>query len=309
MPKRRFEIKGGKSKRFWEIETKGASHTVTYGRLGTAGQSKTKQFDSKQEATAAAEKLIDQKVHKGYQEIHSANAGSKTSRRPKKRTNTKGKATVENSSNAFWKKLPKRQRESRPVVTSRLVKSCEKKLGIRFPASLIELLRVQNGGYLNNPEFIVGGKTWNLSSIPPISQTRGIEPLASGYPDHLDLAEGNLSRPDLIFPLDGDGHWFIALDYRRSGPLNEPAVIYLDIEGKVYTEKIAKTFEEFLKGHQTVDDADPYDEASLAEFIEELSNAMEKLRQLVEAESKKQGMSKKKVSKKVSRHSKKKRRE
>ncbi len=56
------------SDKFWQIETKGNSHTVTYGRNGTDGQSKTKDFDNEAACIKDAEKLIAEKIKKGYSE-------------------------------------------------------------------------------------------------------------------------------------------------------------------------------------------------------------------------------------------------
>lgn len=58
----------GTSDKFWEIQTEGAIHTVTYGRNGTAGQSKSKTFDSEEACLKDAEKLIIEKTKKGYSE-------------------------------------------------------------------------------------------------------------------------------------------------------------------------------------------------------------------------------------------------
>jgi len=58
----------GTSDKFWEIQTSGDSHTVTYGRNGTDGQSKTKTFDTEEACLADAEKLIREKTKKGYSE-------------------------------------------------------------------------------------------------------------------------------------------------------------------------------------------------------------------------------------------------
>ncbi|HMY58985.1 MAG TPA: WGR domain-containing protein, partial [Pseudomonadota bacterium] len=38
---RRFEMVEGASSKFWQISIEGSSFTVTYGRIGTAGTSKT----------------------------------------------------------------------------------------------------------------------------------------------------------------------------------------------------------------------------------------------------------------------------
>ncbi|MCR9201550.1 MAG: WGR domain-containing protein [Planctomycetaceae bacterium] len=66
---RLFELKEGTSDKFWEISLDGTSHTVRYGRVGTDGQSKTKDFETEQKAQASCEKLIKQKTGKGYREV------------------------------------------------------------------------------------------------------------------------------------------------------------------------------------------------------------------------------------------------
>lgn len=57
-----------KSSKFWNIQLEGSSHTVTYGRIGSAGQSATKSFASEELARKDAEKLIKEKLGKGYVE-------------------------------------------------------------------------------------------------------------------------------------------------------------------------------------------------------------------------------------------------
>ncbi len=66
---RRFELEDGTSSKFWEIAVAESAHTVRYGRLGTAGQSKTKDFPSAAAAERDAEKLVAEKVKKGYVEV------------------------------------------------------------------------------------------------------------------------------------------------------------------------------------------------------------------------------------------------
>lgn len=63
-----LEYKDEKSAKFWEIELSEHTYTVTYGKIGTDGQSKTKTFDTPEKANKGAEKLIAQKIKKGYQE-------------------------------------------------------------------------------------------------------------------------------------------------------------------------------------------------------------------------------------------------
>ena len=44
-----LEYRDEQSEKFWQINIEGCSHTVTFGRIGTKGQSKTKTFASKDE--------------------------------------------------------------------------------------------------------------------------------------------------------------------------------------------------------------------------------------------------------------------
>jgi len=66
MSKRRFELVEGRSSKFWEVGVAGASFTVTFGRIGTAGQSKTKKCKDAAAAKAEVEKLVAEKARKGY---------------------------------------------------------------------------------------------------------------------------------------------------------------------------------------------------------------------------------------------------
>lgn len=66
--KRQLLFQDEKSHKFWTIEVEDNSHTVTYGRVGTQGQSKTKTFDSNKICRKEAEKLINAKLKKGYAE-------------------------------------------------------------------------------------------------------------------------------------------------------------------------------------------------------------------------------------------------
>ncbi len=66
--RRYFEFVEGTSRKFWEITIADTSFTVRFGRLGTDGQSQTKKFESSDQAKREANKLIGEKVKKGYAE-------------------------------------------------------------------------------------------------------------------------------------------------------------------------------------------------------------------------------------------------
>ena len=65
---RRFELVEGSSSKFWEVTCDGCSVTVRYGRIGTDGQAKTKDFASEDLARRHADGLMEEKVAKGYRE-------------------------------------------------------------------------------------------------------------------------------------------------------------------------------------------------------------------------------------------------
>ena len=67
--KRTFVFQEGNSQKFWNIEANGAAFTVTYGRLGTAGQSSSKSFETEEKCQKEANKLITEKTKKGYKEL------------------------------------------------------------------------------------------------------------------------------------------------------------------------------------------------------------------------------------------------
>ena len=62
----RYELVEGKSSKFWEVGVDGSTLTVRYGRIGTDGQTKEKEFDSEAAATKERDKLVKEKTGKGY---------------------------------------------------------------------------------------------------------------------------------------------------------------------------------------------------------------------------------------------------
>jgi predicted DNA-binding WGR domain protein len=62
---KRFEV----DEKFWEIKLDGASHTVRFGKIGTAGTEKTKDFDDEAAAKKDHDKLVKEKTGKGYEPV------------------------------------------------------------------------------------------------------------------------------------------------------------------------------------------------------------------------------------------------
>ena len=78
MPLRRFEYTDDRSYKFWAIELDGDSHTVTFGRISTKGQTRTKQYDSAAEAKREYQKRIKEKLRAGYREVEKKTKPRKT---------------------------------------------------------------------------------------------------------------------------------------------------------------------------------------------------------------------------------------
>src|SRR5881392_2794528 len=71
----RYEFSEGSSNKFWEISLDGTSFTTTYGRIGTDGQSSLKEWPSEAKAKAEYDKLIAEKVKKGYELVDGEGGG------------------------------------------------------------------------------------------------------------------------------------------------------------------------------------------------------------------------------------------
>ncbi|MGW2180371.1 SMI1/KNR4 family protein [Streptomyces sp. NPDC001732] len=144
-----------------------------------------------------------------------------------------------------------------------VVQDAERRLGIRLPTSLLEILRVQNGG--------VVAELWNAfpTNVPtswsenhvPLDNLMGIG-RHDGQLSLLDTAylveEWGLPSPLVL--LSGDGHWWIALDYRACGKHGEPSVTWFDADDSTELPLAAdfKAFVEHLTASASLasDDAD-----------------------------------------------------
>ncbi len=65
---RTFQFSDAKSYKFWNIEVKDTYYEVTFGKVGAAGQRQRKTFASAGEAQAEMDKLVKEKLKKGYVE-------------------------------------------------------------------------------------------------------------------------------------------------------------------------------------------------------------------------------------------------
>ncbi len=76
---REFEYADGKSFKFWKIEVQGNDVVTQYGRIGSAGQETKKDFGSPEKAQKEHDKLVAEKLRKGYAEKSAAAAPPESS--------------------------------------------------------------------------------------------------------------------------------------------------------------------------------------------------------------------------------------
>lgn len=69
---RRFEFVEGTSSKFWVPELRGSTFIVTYGRIGTEGQRKEKEFPTEEAARREYERKVAEKLREGYKEVSAA---------------------------------------------------------------------------------------------------------------------------------------------------------------------------------------------------------------------------------------------
>ncbi|MFJ4366657.1 SMI1/KNR4 family protein [Streptomyces chartreusis] len=120
-----------------------------------------------------------------------------------------------------------------PPLTDAVVQDAERQLGVRLPTSLLEILRVQNGG--------VVAELWNAfpTDVPtswsenhvPLDEMMGI----GRHDGQLSLLDSaylveEWELPSALVLLSGDGHCWIALDYRACRQQGEPSVTWFDVD-------------------------------------------------------------------------------
>lgn len=125
----------------------------------------------------------------------------------------------------------------------------ENRLGVRLPASYIALFKRRNGGRLR----------MNAVKVPKRAEMYRFGRIAGLDRHHDDSITSltDLARtgdvPERLIPIDGDGHWWLCLDYRRCGPDGEPVVTHYETESsrrdKDHDEfRVADSFAALLAG-------------------------------------------------------------
>jgi predicted DNA-binding WGR domain protein len=79
---RKLQLSDGKSNKFWTIRVDGDKYAVTFGRIGTAGQTREKEFASAELCAKAADKTIAEKLGEGYVDVAPASGAAETATAP-----------------------------------------------------------------------------------------------------------------------------------------------------------------------------------------------------------------------------------
>ncbi|NJQ06102.1 SMI1/KNR4 family protein [Streptomyces lonarensis] len=141
-----------------------------------------------------------------------------------------------------------------PPLTDEGVAEAERTLGVTLPPELLTLLRLRNGGTVSTRRDAFPTERPNAwaDDHVPFDELLGI-----GDPeDGVSLVETpylvqEWGLPSPVVLLSGDGHTWIALDYRSCGPHGRPPVVLLaaaDGSGPAAVTPLAPDFRSFVEG-------------------------------------------------------------
>jgi hypothetical protein len=144
---------------------------------------------------------------------------------------------------AFWD-----SESCNPPLTDDMLAEAERVLGVVLPRELVELLRIQNGGYTRGFAFPMSRPTTWAPDHVPLYDLAGIVT----DPNHetaLNLLHTEQMTQEWGLPphqvlLSGDGHYWITLDYRHG---SSPSVAWIDVECGEDIQ-VAPSFAAFLAG-------------------------------------------------------------
>lgn len=135
-----------------------------------------------------------------------------------------------------------------PSLTDNMVLVAEKMLQVKLPPLFIELLKIQNGGYTKGFAFPMNTTTTWAENHVPLSELFGIVTGKATESPHNILETQYVIEewglPEKQVLINGDGHWWITLDYRQS---DIPSVRWIDTECDEDIH-IANSFEDFING-------------------------------------------------------------
>lgn len=133
----------------------------------------------------------------------------------------------------------------------------EEKLGVELPTPYKELIKKQNGGYIKRTVLPINFSTSSVEDYIEVDSILGIG--EEGILDSQYLIN-EWKLPNNLVLLNGDGHTWVAMDYR--GKTKDPSIVYIDVVEEVEVQ-LASSFSEFIEGLQEEDNV--IEEIDLAE--------------------------------------------
>lgn len=137
----------------------------------------------------------------------------------------------------FWRKPIYLPYLHEPLTDEKLAEF-EQKIGYRLPKTLVELLKIQNGGYTRYcPTETTNFELWGIGDefpkLFPVEQCIDFE-----------LADYVSFDTKGLIAFNGTGNYFHCLDYRSDA--TQPKIAYVDIECDVI-EEVADSFDAYLQ--------------------------------------------------------------
>ena len=137
---------------------------------------------------------------------------------------------------SIWK-VPKYLPYTHEILTDEILNNAEKKLGVKLPKTYIQLLKIQNGGYINYTiSNIQHSQIYGIGGHSPSILQNNWSEIKSEKILHFEL--------NGIIPFDDDGYCFLCFDYRKNRI--DPQIIYVDVD-KNTVEVIAENFDAYLE--------------------------------------------------------------
>jgi hypothetical protein len=164
------------------------------------------------------------------------------------------------SSEELWSQPILDQEKRPPFPSAAKIAAIEKECGYKLPASLLRLLKIQNGGNFvasktSYPTYVT--TSWSDDSIEITSLlSLGGDDGIGGKNTLGDCEDWSYPKIGLyIIDCPSAGHDVVMLDYSRSGPQGEPRVVHVDTEppsplpdDSPRITVLAQNFEDFLRG-------------------------------------------------------------
>ncbi|QUE86319.1 SMI1/KNR4 family protein [Exiguobacterium alkaliphilum] len=122
-----------------------------------------------------------------------------------------------------------------PTLTEEVLKEVETRLGVKLPDDYLDALRTQNGGYIEQRDLPI---IWNgQEDIALVDSISGVG-LHNGLIESKALLTEWGVEDERLIAFAGDGHFFLAFDYREG---TTPKIAYIDTD----TEEIDVLFDSF----------------------------------------------------------------